>query len=209
MNTKAVLLKIPLLPLLLPVFSAVGQDVKWPAHVYGRLRSYPPAQQGYIVPESRDTVKGFIRLADITTGDYLILDAATRTFRRFYYSDIVAIRIYSNAPDGPYTDYFNINYKSSLWSLWERGNEVAIYENSQATAPGSRLVLVTPYRKIKMLHFMSWLLHNDDGLDAPLIRFIHKRYKTTISIAHFNSTKEICTYIVEKENEKIKSGQAK
>jgi len=204
------LLKLPLLLLLLPVYSTVeGQEVKWPAHYFGSRRSFPSAKQGYIALDSRDTVKGFIRPADITTGDYLILDTATRTFRTFYLSDIMAIRIYSGAPDGLYTDYFNIGYKRSLWFLWAMKNGVAIYENSQPTNPGGRLVLVTPYRKIKMLHFVPTILHNDDGLDAPLIRFLHKRYKTTVSIAHFNSTKDICTYIVEKENERIKSSQAK
>jgi hypothetical protein len=51
-----------------------------------------------------------------------------------------------------------------LPGLWARKDGVAIYENPNPTAPGGRMVLVTPYRKIKMLHFMPFLLHNDSGL---------------------------------------------
>jgi hypothetical protein len=156
-----------------------------------------------------ETVKGLIRYADITLGNFLLLDSATNTFRTFNLSDIAAIRVFSGNSNAFYTDYFNIHYRSSLWSLWARKERVAIYENTYPTGPGGRMVLVTPYRKIKMLHFMSFLVHNDDGLDDPLIRFIHKRYKTNVSIANFKSTADVCNYIVEKEIERIKSGQVR
>jgi len=201
-------LKIRLLLLLLPAFNAVeGQQIKWPPHFFGRQTSYPPIQRGYIFLDTSDTVKGLIRRADISTGNYLILDSATRIFRTFNLSDIVAIRVFSGDTDDSYTDYFNIHHRSSLWFLWARKDGVAIYENTYPTGPGGRLVLVTPDGKIKMLHFMSFLLHNDSGLDAPLIRFIHKRYKTNVSIDDFKSTADVCTYIVEKESERIKAGQ--
>ena len=210
MNTRAIVLKIRLLLLLLPAFNAVeGQQIKWPPHRFGRQTSYPPIQRGYIFLDTPDTVKGLIRRADISTGNYLILDSATRTFRTFNLSDIAAIRVFSGDTDDFYTDYFNISYRSSLWLLWARKDGVTIYENTYPTGPGGRLVLVTPDVKIKILHFMSFLLHNDSGLDAPLIRFIHKRYKTNVSIDDFKSTADVCTYIVEKENERIKAGQAK
>jgi hypothetical protein len=170
----------------------------------------PPIQRGYIFLDAPpDTVKGLIRQADISTGNYLILDSATKTFGALDLSDIVAIRLFSGNTNDFYTDYFNIHYQSSLWRLWARKDGVAIYENTYPTAPGGRMVLVTPYGKINMLHFMSFLLHNDGGLDAPLIRFVHKRYKTNVSIDDFKSTTDVCTYIVEKENERIKSGQVR
>jgi hypothetical protein len=210
MNSRAIVLKIPLFFFLLSAFSAVeGQEVKWPPHYYGHQRSYPPIQQGYIFLGSSDTVKGLIRYADISLGNYLMLDSATNAFRTFNLSDIAAVRVFSGDSNDFYTDYFNIHYQSSLWRLWARKDGVAIYENTYPTAPGSRMVLVTPYGKINMLHFMSFLLHNDGGLDAPLIRFVHKRYKTNVSIDDFKSTTDVCTYIVEKENERIKSGQVR
>ncbi len=209
MNTRATVLKIPLFFFLLPAFSAVeGQEVKWPPHRFGRQTSYPPIQRGYIFLDApTDTVKGLIRQADISIGNYLILDSATKTFNALDLSDIVAISVFSGNTNDFYTDYFNIHYQSSLWRLWARKDGVAVYENTYPTAPGGRMVLVTPYRKIKLLHFMSFLLHNDSGLDAPLIRFIHKRYKTNVSIEDFKSTTDVCAYIVEQENERIKSGQ--
>ena len=211
MNTRAIVLKIQLLFLLLPAFSAAkGQEVKWPPHRFGSQTSYPPIQRGYIfLDAATDTVKGLIRQADISIGNYLILDSATKTFGALDLSDIVAIRVFSGNTNDFYTDYFNIHYQSSLWRLWARKDGVAVYENTYPTAPGGRMVLVTPYRKIKLLHFMSFLLHNDSGLDAPLIRFIHKRYQTNVSIANFKSTTDVCAYIVEKENERIKSGQVR
>jgi hypothetical protein len=211
MNTRAIVLKIPLFYLLLSAFSAVeGQQIKWPPHRFGRQTSYPPIQRGYIFLDAPpDTVKGLIRQADISTGNYLILDSATKTFGALDLSDIVAIRVFSGDTNDFYTDYFNIHYQSSLWRLWARKDGVAIYENTYPTAPGGRMVLVTPYRKIKMLHFVSFLVHNDNGLDDPLVRFIHKRYKEHVSVANFQSTKDICTYIVEQENKRINSGQVR
>jgi len=200
MNTKTTLLKVGALLLVLLFFSvAEAQEIKWPvsSNTYGRYGQYALIRQGYIVLVNRDTVKGFIRFSRALYY-YPVLDTTTHIVRNISFSETEVMRLYDGPLDGSYTDWFHLPHSGTLWKVLAKKNDVALYEN---VGFGPPLILVTPNEKIKLIHKAATIIHNDSGYDAPLIRFIRKRYKSNYT--DFGTTGDIYTYIVEKENEKI------
>jgi hypothetical protein len=211
MNTR-----IPLLYAALPLWALLSfgairaQDIKWPARYNFHNRggsNIAYTRQGYLVlvnnnaTANNDTVRGFIRLYDPSMSTFAVMDTATHSIREFSFNEIEVMRLYLGSTDGPYTDWIHLSYSGKFWQLMARKNDVAIYE----TMPwfGGKPFLFTPEKRIKLVRMMPFLLHNDTGYEASLIRFIHRRYKTKVN--DFHSTEDIYRYIVEKENERMEN----
>lgn len=170
---------------------------------YGWQGRVTSVQQGYIVTNQSDTLKGVIRISP-HLNDYPVMESLTHTIRTVHLKDIAVMRVYNDSSKRTYTDWFDIHYKSRPWILLTKKNGVALYENTRPSWP--LVILVTPHERIKPIRELPLFFHGSD-YNAELRRFIRKRYNTTVEDG--DRSEKLFAYIVEKENERIASGKAK
>jgi hypothetical protein len=174
-----------------------AQERKWPVQYGNRLNNSAPIWEGLIVLKNNDTLKGFIKLL-LFTSAYPILDTGTNKVQDVNINDISLMRLYAHSPDGPFTDFINMNYHPILWRLLGRKNKIAIYDNALKSGI-IKMILVNPNKRIWLYNGFTWFF-NGGNMNHLLIRFINKRYKTSFKEKDFRATQDMIQYILDKED---------
>jgi hypothetical protein len=192
-------LKTPTPLFLLILFSTClrAQESKWPIHYTSQLNNRAPIGQGLIVLRNNDTLKGFIKLLPFTYS-YPILDTGTNKVQDISINDISLMRVYAHSPDGPFTDFINLNYRHILWTLKGKKNKVAIYDNALKSGI-IKMMLVTPNKRISLYSSITWFFYGGN-MDHLLIRFIKKHYSASLKEDDFKPTQDMIQYILDKED---------
>lgn len=197
MNNAIAFLKTRSVLFFLTLFSngMHAQERTWPIQYRTRIDKGAPIKEGFIVRNNNDTLKGFIKLLPISNY-YPVLDTGTNIVKDVYFNDIILMRVFDHSTEGPFTDFVNLHYKQTLWRVLGKKNNVSICD--MALQMSSKTILFTPNKRIKIFGVWASFWHGEDNL---LIKFMNKRYKTTLKDEDFKATQDMIDYILDKENE--------
>jgi len=184
---------------------------KWPKRGTWRdERSYDfmPVKKGYVVDINHDTTIGLVKLVHPWAIPIL-------PENKSHESDIIKVKLDSIESLGVYYDttieketkYVNINYKSTLWRLLAKQNNIAIYDNGYPATNYNvyygKTILVNGKERIKLFSFIGYLSRL--GHTKPLLlKFVRKRYGTNTERVSLRDKQEVIEYILKKENERAK-----
>jgi hypothetical protein len=174
-----------------------AQERKWPVRYGTRMDNGAPVKEGYIVLKNNDTLRGFIKVLPITDS-YPVLDTGDNQVRDIYVKDISVMRLYDHSPEGPYNDFFNLNYKHFLWRLIGKKGDVSMYDD-QLRSGILQITIFTPTKRMKLYSKWTWFICNSN-MDKMLVRFINRHYKVQFSEDDFKSTSDMFDYILDRES---------
>jgi hypothetical protein len=179
---------------------ALCQLNKWPEHYDSKSAQNAPAESGFILLSSGDSVKGYIKLIPFTKS-YPILPAGKSEVVDISIEKINYIRInaHSVVEDSYFTDLVYLG-KWGVWRLIKSKGQVGIYDNI-LTAPtfvyGTKMILTNGSKKTKIYGELPFVLHNGQ-IDPLLRKFIRKHYGDSFSKKDSKTTQELINFIVEK-----------
>jgi hypothetical protein len=188
---------------------------KWPKHHRISHLFDPPAgsasedyivTEGYILTKNNDTLKGYIKIPFHNTRfEKPSKPIPFLPFNKTKATDIINVKLdsinYIRIKQAQSTDSADfIPFKSSIWLLVGRKNNIAIYyrgwrqyiydtENSyQYETNGAQLILISEKNTTNMPIL-------------KILQFINKRYGQHFSKKDFKDGKAMINYILDKENE--------
>lgn len=192
---------------------ASALDKKWPD--YKLLRRLgdgkydymtAPVREGYVVTRKKDTVRGYVKIANFNHGRMKYLSLLP--FDKTKESDIINIPVEDvdviqvKLPGGDDLARYRIIEGSTCRILGERG-DVAIYYDPYWTQDvdgfvwtWNRTLLVTR-GKVKIMPS----LRRDPSADDSLLRYINETYGKHFSAKDFRDRKEMVEYILDREGE--------
>lgn len=182
---------------------------KWPKRGTWRdERSYDfmPVKKGYVVNINHDTTIGLVKLVHPWAIPIL-------PENKNHENDIIKVKldsveslsVYYDTTIKKETKYVNISYKSTLWRLLAKQNNIAIYDNNYPATNYNvyygKTILVTGIERVKLFTYIGYIsrLGNTKPL---LLKFVRKRYGTNTDSVRFKDKQEVIEYILKKENEK-------
>jgi hypothetical protein len=179
--------------------TAPAQGIVWPGHYHYKGMAKPPIREGFIVLAKGDTLKGSIMVLAVNPDAYPILVTGAKKVREIVLPDIASMRIYDDKSALHYVDYINLPNTFYLWRLDGRKKDVAIYDDELRGGTRYQMILVTPMARIRIYRGTQRPFY-DSKINSYLIRFINKRYKTSVQWGGLKSTREILDYILDEEN---------